>query len=543
VINWPGAPKDDYLAQWSTEAIAELYKWGKGVPQDDKLAVEWFQRSVDVGSISSINELAWMYRNGRGVGKNEQVAQALSDRYNKIMAARQTPEEKIPDCEISKLESSLSLHRNVNTGDVEAIFQLENLSSQTCRVNEAQPNFASPAKRENFPVKTCRNCAGDGRAGVSSPVVLPPGGFAHMSVQWKDTPQAGGPECLPISGMDVAIFFRTAPPKGTLAIGFAQPLPEVCSAANYTSLISGRDPYLSVVDVSRLSALKIYAPKTTFYPREQMYLRVIVPGSEPLPPKRLCPHLFLLERGQSGTANYLSRGGSNDYGCRVLATEHGDATLAMKLYLWPGHEPGERSLQLFQYNSTGTDKNAWQLIAQSAPFNYRVGDPEKIVRTWGPEVKGLVLDVTVDTTIYSVGDQISAHVAFRNIDANQPIGLPLCNMVDLVIQDAGGQRIYPRNDDDLSCNFSGPGGNPNPPIAQGHIVTVEQYLSLGDLPPGTYTLLGRWEAHATLPCSPGLVCSDPSGQPAPPYAVVTSNQIAIHVVAAKPSTPPVARKP
>ena len=157
VLNWPGAPKDDYTAQWATEAIAELYKWGKGVPQDDQLAVEWFQRSIDAGSISSIRELAWMYRNGRGVEKNEQVAQSLSDRYNKLMEARLTPEEKIPDCDASMLELSLSLHRNVNSGDIEGIVELRNVSDRTCRVEGASLNFTSPTVCENFPVKTCQN--------------------------------------------------------------------------------------------------------------------------------------------------------------------------------------------------------------------------------------------------------------------------------------------------------------------------------------------------------------------------------------------------
>jgi TPR repeat protein len=103
VWNWPGTPKDDHLAGLVTEALGRLYLNGRGVPQDDALAVQWWQRSADAGNRAAMGELARMYREGRGVKKSEQLAQFWSDR---------SAEENLPDCEASKLESNLSLHRN-----------------------------------------------------------------------------------------------------------------------------------------------------------------------------------------------------------------------------------------------------------------------------------------------------------------------------------------------------------------------------------------------------------------------------------------------
>jgi hypothetical protein len=468
-----------------------------------------------------------MYRNGRGVEKNDQMAQTLSDRYNKLADARLTPDEKIPDCDAIRLELSLSLHRNLNSGEVEAIIELKNVSGQTCRVEGASLNFMSPTVHENFPVKICQNCTSDGRDAPGSHVSLQPGGFAHMSVQWKDAPQTDGPKCVDISSMGVFLSFRSPQSRGSLSIVFPPPAPQVCSTANYSSLIAGRDPYLSAANTAALVVLKISAPKDTYYPGEAIYLRVTVPISEPLPPRNRCPQLFVLLRDTSGFTNYRPVGGPNDYSCKVVEVEHGEATLRVKVQLWNDKNSSEGLLQFFQYSSMGTEKDAWQLIGKSGTFTYRSGDPEKIVRTWGPEVKGLVLDTTLDTTTYPVGGEVAAHLAMRNKDATEPIQLPT-SQLDFVIQDEHGQRLFPRGEDSTPLFFSGPAYTQA--IAPGHIVTAEQHLWLGDLPPGTYTVFSRWEAYV-VNCSPHLVCVDPSGQPPKPYAVVTSNAIAIHVVA------------
>jgi hypothetical protein len=44
-----------------------MYLDGKGVPQNDTKAVEWYQKAADQGFASAQYNLGWMYENGRGV--------------------------------------------------------------------------------------------------------------------------------------------------------------------------------------------------------------------------------------------------------------------------------------------------------------------------------------------------------------------------------------------------------------------------------------------------------------------------------------------
>ena len=368
---------------------------------------------------------------------------------------------------------------------------------------------------------------------------LQPGGFAHMSVQWKDASQTGGPKCVDISGMNVFLSFRSPQSRGSVSIAFPPPAPLVCTAAIYSSLITGRDPYSSAADAARLAAIKVSMPKDAYYPGEDVYPRVTMPVNEPLPLRNRCPQLFMLVRDSTGLTSYRPVGGPNDYSCKIVTAERGEATLRVKLQLWNDKDLSERWLQFFQYTSMDTGPGSWKLLAQSPPVEYRVADPAKIVRTWGPEVKGLALDVTLDKTTFAVGEDVAAHVAFRNISAAEPMIEPRDNRIDIVIQDAGGQRVYPQTGDGYPAFFSGPGVVPT--IAPGSTITAEMNVWLLGVPPGTYAVLGRWEAYV-VNCAPGLVCVDPAGAPPEPYAVVTSKPTTIHVVPAGTSTPPSATK-
>ena len=77
-----GVPQDDQLAvQWFRKAAEQglagsqhnlgwMYKKGRGVPQDDRLAVEWFRKAAEQGDGGSQVDLGFMYQEGRGVPKN-----------------------------------------------------------------------------------------------------------------------------------------------------------------------------------------------------------------------------------------------------------------------------------------------------------------------------------------------------------------------------------------------------------------------------------------------------------------------------------------
>ena len=44
-----------------------MYRFGKGVPQDDKQAAHWYRKAAEQGELNSQYNLGVMYANGEGV--------------------------------------------------------------------------------------------------------------------------------------------------------------------------------------------------------------------------------------------------------------------------------------------------------------------------------------------------------------------------------------------------------------------------------------------------------------------------------------------
>ena len=51
-----------------------MYAEGKGVSQDDTIAVRWFMLAAERGNVSAQVNLGFMYQYGKGVTKNEEEA-------------------------------------------------------------------------------------------------------------------------------------------------------------------------------------------------------------------------------------------------------------------------------------------------------------------------------------------------------------------------------------------------------------------------------------------------------------------------------------
>lgn len=431
---------------------------------------------------------------------------------------------QVPDCEAAKLQSNLSLHRNGAIGVVVAILELKNVSGQTCRVDDAEPNGWLWKQQKSFPLETCRDCSAHDDTSSTHFAVLRPGGYAHMSVQWKDSPQEGGPDCIPIPAMAVNLFFQTARPSAAADLVFSAPLPQACSPLNFTFLTAGRDPFLSSVDTESLGKLQVTMAKTTYYAEEQIFARVTVPTRQPMTVGKRCPKILLNERDPAGNNVYTERGGENDLQCAIEDAEPGSATLRIQLWGSSISIIGEHSLRFLQYNATANGRT-WQLAAQSPLIQYSLADPKTLVRTWGPEIDGVALSIGVDKTTYAVGEPIPLHVAFQNLHANDYMTLDPCKRVELIVQNEKGQR-FDQVDGDLSCSFSGPccGG---PTIGPGAVVTSEQNLTDYGLPVGTYTVTGEWNTGARLEA--------PKEQPFPrrqntQFFHVHSNVVTIRVI-------------
>ncbi|MGJ8690807.1 MAG: hypothetical protein ACSHXZ_14955 [Gammaproteobacteria bacterium] len=51
-----------------------MYDHGRGVPQSDEIAVDWYEKAAVQGSAGAQNSLGWMYENGRGVPQSDENA-------------------------------------------------------------------------------------------------------------------------------------------------------------------------------------------------------------------------------------------------------------------------------------------------------------------------------------------------------------------------------------------------------------------------------------------------------------------------------------
>jgi TPR repeat protein len=70
----PLAEQGDAEAQFK---VGNIYDYGRGVSRDFKQAYKWYKLSADKGNGFSIYGLAWLYRNGQGVEKNQNKSNEL----------------------------------------------------------------------------------------------------------------------------------------------------------------------------------------------------------------------------------------------------------------------------------------------------------------------------------------------------------------------------------------------------------------------------------------------------------------------------------
>jgi TPR repeat protein len=54
--------------------LGVMYDNGQGIPQDDKLAAQWYRKAAEQGYEYAQNNLGVMYRNGQGVPQDYKLA-------------------------------------------------------------------------------------------------------------------------------------------------------------------------------------------------------------------------------------------------------------------------------------------------------------------------------------------------------------------------------------------------------------------------------------------------------------------------------------
>jgi hypothetical protein len=82
------------------------------------------------------------------------------------------------------------------------------------------------------------------------------------------------------------------------------------------------------------------------------------------------------------------------------------------------------------------------LLVASNILNLRTLDPVTIPRTWGPESKGLAIDLFLDKDNYFWGEDIALRMAVKNFSADANIASGECSAgFTFVVRDSNGQEI------------------------------------------------------------------------------------------------------
>jgi hypothetical protein len=159
----------------------------------------------------------------------------------------------------------------------------------------------------------------------------------------------------------------------------------------------------------------------------------------------------------------------------------------------------EHTFQVFQAMPSPEDGPV--RFAYSKILRIGFADASAIPRMWGPPVKGVMVNATLDKDTYVAGEDVPLHLAVKNVDSEVPVyggGFPdtSCNEREhfsIEVRDQAGQALHPEErlqkptayDGTLSCPIMSA-------YPKGSVVPIETTLANeGWLPKhsGTYTVV------------------------------------------------------
>jgi hypothetical protein len=157
---------------------------------------------------------------------------------------------------------------------------------------------------------------------------------------------------------------------------------------------------------------------------------------------------------------------------------------------------GEHAMEVLRLDFPADDRLHF---VTSNVLQIEVADPAAISRKWGPRVKGIATDITLDKDTFVVGEDVPLHLAVEDFDAQgsiyswDPLWDP-CEVVGIEVQDSRGHRLPDNERFPHWSVCTGHGFGPRP-FAKGKVVALERTLGReGWLPnhPGTYTVVVTW---------------------------------------------------
>ena len=425
-------------------------------------------------------------------------------------SAQGTDLEPTPTRKCTRADFDAYLQFLIGPGDYYTIIiKAPNISPDTCVFDGlilSLPMFVPDRVSTNPPFTLCQDCGPPLPAGahpLMAPATISPGQVVQQTIRWKTAPP-DGVTCLQPQWM-----------SGSVSIVAPSLLKEVCSNIEVTHFsvldapISGQ-----AMGEGQAQRFELTSTKSAYSQGEGFSLRVSDAslGAANSTKEETCPRLYLRQRSPDGATRIDELEPLAFKGCPkpVLGHDRSDWKSGFDLSSgansrWRGF--GEHTMQVFQLAGSVDDPELRFL--SSNILRVQIADAAKIPRKWGPRVKGVGVDITLDKDTFRIGEDIPLHLAIEDFDADVPIYSwdPLwdpCFVVAIEVQDIGGRALSESERFPLSSICMGGHGFGPRPIAKGEVIPLEKSLR-GEqwLPnhPGRYVVVVTWAPCAG--CSTG----------------------------------------
>jgi hypothetical protein len=355
-----------------------------------------------------------------------------------------------------------------------------------------------------------------------SPLKLEPGQAARQTWRWRSNMPDVGRSCFEPKWM-------WGPPL-VVAPSLLKPVCSNIDLSPWSVVDAPHSPGESDASSSdaEVFAFKLTADKHVYDIGEWFPLHLSLDQASGSPaPREDCPTLYLRERSPDGATRIdemkpLAFKGckSHGFGMEIRGDwQSGFVLDSGANSRWAGH--GTHTLQVFVL--TGSPDDGLIQFASSNPLQLEVVDPATLLRQWGPLVKGLQADITLDKTEFSVGEEVPLHAAIENLSSDAPVFSwdtvwDPCEVAGIKIRDARGNPLPPSAFFEQTSICTGHGLGPRP-LEKGKMVPLEWRLgALGALPklPGDYIVDLIW-----TPCVGTATTSPSTGMIDPPKTCVT----------------------
>jgi len=396
------------------------------------------------------------------------------------------------------------------------VFHLRNIGAHPCATEPTPKVWFTDRKLRFADVQTCLNCiAGqavdpqEGKLGA----LLRPQAAAHVALSFKaksEQPSA----CKEVDGISFSAveIYPTGPQTFAKVYLGSRTIP-ICSRVDVSPVTLD-----GVNEPPRLSSsgwvsLKLSSARGKYYDQEQISLHIAAEG--PISLLKLndqgCLTLFQRSRYPDGFTRF-DEVGDHASRCKVTTDSLGLPGRKVEMDLDSGHRSrwdgrGEHVIDMAYMAPPGQREGAF--LAISNTLHLTIADASLIPRNWGPQTKGVAVDVTLDKDTYELGEDVSLHLAVQNFAADVPVygaGPEMCNeIVNVEVRDRTDGLLVKRSGWGAPCWWSGPVLRPG--LAHyplGQIVTQERTLR-GDswLPdyPGNFTVSATWAVYDCQLCN------------------------------------------